>query len=841
MRRFAIPLSVLALLLGCQTQNSSPPSGAAPSAKTAAAQTEQRALAPVPGIKPAYPLPEELAVPGKADEFDDFRAAHPQWYAQTRSPASYGFKFRALREWEPMQVLYITYSDYLNSDEATAQTIADVVVHTVLDAQTHVAVVVWADEALQGIEQRLLDSGLTQAQIDQWVYFDRIPNDAIWFIDYGPVPLVRDDGAIAFSDFRYYHGRALDDALPTRIGWNLGVDTFRMPVSIEGGNFQSDGAGTCFVSQRGLQYAGLKKGDLNKYWEDYLGCHKLVVMWDITDDGTGHIDMFFKLAGPTTALLGEYDETWVKDPDNAKRMDDNAAILEATTTFSGEPLKVLRMPFPSKAQVQGGAIPRTYLNSTFVNGVNLWPIYSDDKDAEAAAEQVWKDAMPDWNHVGILADQIALYSGTIHCITRTIPLGTYAHWIAPGTCDSGKCTPADDGGYGGACSDSLPCSGPAWECDCPDCNFCGDNPQVNGCEGFCGGQSPEGCWCDDQCTQYGDCCDNINDVCQDLSNIFTACMNVQCGTDNDCGTCLPTETCNADGQCVPASDCQPDCEGKECGPDGCGGSCGSCGTGKYCADGTCQDYACQPQCEGKECGPDGCGGTCGTCDGQVCEAGTCVDAEFPQSPNAGADTCENRCGQYDPEAACQCDSECAPNGDCCDDLCDFCPDDKSCSGGGGVRPSGAKSCEGRCGEYSQTAKCQCDPDCFANGNCCKDLCDVCTDDAGLAAQCAAQEQPDATGGGQADAQNGGSPDAQAGAEADATTTGDNGASGAGTDASAPASDAGAAGGTTADAGENSGGGGGGGGCAAGRGGAGALPGLLALMMLAWVALRRRYA
>jgi hypothetical protein len=33
------------------------------------------------------------------------------------------------------------------------------------------------------------------------------------------------------------------------------------------------------------------------------------------------------------------------------------------------------------------------------------------------------------------------------------------------------------------------------------------------CDGACGGQMAAGCYCDDQCYQYGDCCSDVCDVC----------------------------------------------------------------------------------------------------------------------------------------------------------------------------------------------------------------------------------------------------------------------------------------------------------------------------------------
>ncbi|MBM4396690.1 MAG: hypothetical protein FJ087_13500, partial [Deltaproteobacteria bacterium] len=67
---------------------------------------------------------------------------------------------------------------------------------------------------------------------------------------------------------------------------------------------------------------------------------------------------------------------------------------------------------------------------------------------------------------------------------------------------------------------------------------------------------------------------------------------------------------------------------------------------------------CTPDCTGKTCGDDGCGGSCGTCpDG--CGA----------APSA---TCAGKCGKFEPDAACKCNSACVDYGDCCPDYADCC-------------------------------------------------------------------------------------------------------------------------------------------------------------------------
>ena len=67
--------------------------------------------------------------------------------------------------------------------------------------------------------------------------------------------------------------------------------------------------------------------------------------------------------------------------------------------------------------------------------------------------------MPDYQHVGINSDTIASYSGTIHCVSRTIPEGPLTKWIGDGVCNSGTCD-APQYGYTGTDS-QIPCPGPS--------------------------------------------------------------------------------------------------------------------------------------------------------------------------------------------------------------------------------------------------------------------------------------------------------------------------------------------------------------------------------------------
>src|SRR5262249_50860008 len=86
---------------------------------------------------------------------------------------------------------------------------------------------------------------------------------------------------------------------------------------------------------------------------------------------------------------------------------------------------------------------------------------------------------------------------------------------------------------------------------------CNDPTKCGPCVGFCGGQSPAGCFCDAACVQFGDCCPGVQSVC--------GCSGASCGQCNGfCGG-QSSAGCWCDGQCHGFGDC---CFGKvaACGP-----------------------------------------------------------------------------------------------------------------------------------------------------------------------------------------------------------------------------------------------------------------------------------
>lgn len=601
-------------------------------------------------MKHAYRDPMTMT-PAKADWADDVRWANPERFAITEAPTG---SYRAMVEWEDMEALLLGYPGDMSGYDGVTGTVVGIAKYASTVAE--VWIIVDSNSAKNFLTGELLDAGVSAATINNKIRFLLQPLDSIWLIDYGPLPLVDPaDGSYAFADFRYYHGRPLDDGLSTWIGRELPaigqpgpVDTYRMPINTEGGTFQATSDGICFTGNRQLYYMSCDQGgcdnsirflplsqvqnhplalELKAVWAEYAGCVDTIVTNSITDDGTGHIDMYLKVIDDDTVLMGNYPKPYANTAQqtNDKRLDDNAAFIASYTKPNGKKFVVKRLVMPGHKSTSNGAVPFTYINSTFINGMNLWPAttYSDWVGSRNEANATWSDVMPDWEHIWIDSTEISFWSGAVHCITRTVPAQSPTPWIGDGTCQGDTCS-APAGGYDGVCHPNdvaeAVCYGPEWKCTCNDCS--------TGC-GY-EGTTPEGC---DGITYEG-CCDGDALTYCDGGSLKGGDCNGSCGWDKsnnwyDCGFSGADPSGQFPLSCGDVTNpCTPSCAGMVCGDDGCGGSCGSCGANQSCdKEGQCVDEACVPSCAGKACGNDGCGGSCGSClEGSSCNGqGKCVE------------------------------------------------------------------------------------------------------------------------------------------------------------------------------------------------------------------------
>ncbi len=154
-----------------------------------------------------------------------------------------------------------------------------------------------------------------------------------WTRDYGPIfGIGRDKQLVAF-DFVYRNlfqgleGTALHaddphrefltlqgDAMPAYVvatlqtDFDSTVDIVRPPVSMDGGDFVSDGDGNIFVSTQTLARNGGNKGELESLFQRYFGAKKLHVLEALPGATVRHLDMILKFLDFKTLLVPEYQE-----------------------------------------------------------------------------------------------------------------------------------------------------------------------------------------------------------------------------------------------------------------------------------------------------------------------------------------------------------------------------------------------------------------------------------------------------------------------------------------------------------------------------------------------------
>ncbi len=235
---------------------------------------------------------------------------------------------------------------------------------------------------------------------------------------------------------------------------------------------------------------------------------------------------------------------------------------------------------------------------------------------------------------------------------------------------------------------------------------CGEN---SGCTGST--TQPSGPVCGDgTCEQPENSLNCIKDCPNQPAGEVQQCLAAKCPSQY--------KACFGDSGCVAAVACmntgkQP----QQCVSDqktgqllsamlSCGGQVGclsgttSCGNGKCDAGESAQ--TCPSDCKAPS-----------TCGNGKCDAGESSQNCPKDCPVAPSSSCQNKCGQFDPKASCQCNTTCAQAGNCCKDYKTYCG-------------TTTATCQGKCGQFSPGAACQCNAECKVFGNCCPDWEKLCS-------------------------------------------------------------------------------------------------------------------
>ena len=221
----------------------------------------------------------------------------------------------------------------------------------------------------------------------------------------------------------------------------LDVDTYdRRDFILEGGSIHADGEGTLLTTEACLLSAGrnpsLTKAAIEQRLKENLGVQK--VLWlpcGIYHDETNeHVDNICAFTAPGEVVLAWTDDT--NDPQYA--MSQRCwEYLNSVTDAKGRRLTVHKLPLPQPVtitakecaglddmngeptRIPGERLAASYVNFYIANAHVIVPQFGDAHDRQAL--DILQKLFPTRKVVGVMARDILIGGGNIHCITQQIP------------------------------------------------------------------------------------------------------------------------------------------------------------------------------------------------------------------------------------------------------------------------------------------------------------------------------------------------------------------------------------------------------------------------------------
>ena len=265
---------------------------------------------------------------------------------------------------------------------------------------------------------------------DDQIHLATVASNDCWARDYGPVS-VEEDGAPRLIDFRFdgwggkFPAHRDDQVARTlaRAGWFSDAPLERIETVAEGGNLDSDGAGTLLTTERCLRHASRNGNSTRADWGRLLGrsLGTRRVLWIEHgglpgDDTDGHVDTLVRFAGADTLVYASCD-----DPQRAAQTG-LAALrqqLGSLRRANGEPYRLIPLPLPAPLHGRDGVpLPASPVNFLLVNGAVLVPGHDDPADAIAAERLA--ACFPERSLVSIDARPLLQQNGSLHCAAMTL-------------------------------------------------------------------------------------------------------------------------------------------------------------------------------------------------------------------------------------------------------------------------------------------------------------------------------------------------------------------------------------------------------------------------------------
>ncbi|MET0372119.1 MAG: agmatine deiminase family protein [Sphingobium sp.] len=242
----------------------------------------------------------------------------------------------------------------------------------------------------------------------------------VWLRDTAPIGVLN-SGLPALVDFGFngWGGKYQmpgDEDIGARLAATTALPTLTQPWIFEGGAVDTDGTGRFVTTEQCLlnrnRNPHLDRGKIETLLAGSLGLSDMLWLGDglLNDHTDGHVDNLARFVAPGILMLPE--------PDGAD--DPNAAIyVDAWSRAKAHGLDIAPIPSPGRIEVNGEAVPASYMNFYIGNAAIVVPIYGRPNDQ--AALDALRPFFPGRDIVGLRSDAILSGGGSFHCCSQQMP------------------------------------------------------------------------------------------------------------------------------------------------------------------------------------------------------------------------------------------------------------------------------------------------------------------------------------------------------------------------------------------------------------------------------------
>lgn len=257
-----------------------------------------------------------------------------------------------------------------------------------------------------------------------------------WMRDSGPVIVKRPDGSrealhFGFNGWAKYTNYRKDISTPATVARELKIPLTKVMhkerhVVLEGGAIDSNGKGCLVTTEECLldphiqvRNPGFSKKDYEDVFSRFMGIKKVIWLGKGIegDDTHGHVDDICRFVNENTVVVCRE-----KNPNdkNHKILEENIERLSGEKLQNGEKINIVNVPMPSRLDFEDLRLPASYVNFIFAGGCVLVPTFNDKNDYRAMG--ILNELFPGRHVIGISATDLVWGLGTLHCLSREIPL-----------------------------------------------------------------------------------------------------------------------------------------------------------------------------------------------------------------------------------------------------------------------------------------------------------------------------------------------------------------------------------------------------------------------------------